>query len=74
MEASREMTLKEYVNVLPDIHLAHKQYTDLVAKLKVAVEALELINNDGYNPEYDREGHFKSDKTARMALEKIKAE
>lgn len=84
MNASREMTLKEYVEVLPDIHLAHKQYTDLEAKLKVAVEALGYYASESnWSKPYMRQGkqgyqvkeflHIDGGNSAREAIEKIKA-
>jgi hypothetical protein len=32
MSEQREMTLEEWVNKLPDFHLAHKEYKQLIKK------------------------------------------
>ena len=45
MTVSREMTLDEYINVLPDIHLARRQYKELLEeheKLKSLLRNYEV--------------------------------
>ena len=41
MEAQREMTLKEVVEKMPECHLAHRQYKELLEK-NFQIEALDI--------------------------------
>lgn len=55
-DEQREMTLEEWVNRLPEIHLAHRQYKELLEdqnRLR-ALEAAGVDNWDGYDYALDQ--------------------